>query len=423
MASLALVAVTYDHASIDLLERAALSDDRAAALADLLVALPGVDEAVVLSTCNRTELYLAGAHPHHADALDRLAAVTGADRDALAAAATKATDDAVALHLFRVASGLESRIVGEREILTQVRAAAARATSAGTAGRHLTALFRWAAATGRRVRRVDASPSASAPSLASIALDSVAPTSTTDAPVLVVGAGAMAAATTAELRVRRRAYLVTARRVERAARLARTGADVVAFDRWVDALADASVAVFATSAGGVLLSRAVAADVVGRRGGWPLTIVDLSMPRNVDPAVATLAGVRLVDLADLSADRGDLFERRAMQVVVDEHHRYRRWLAGQAAGHAIADMRAAIAAACRTSLVPALAGGCIPVDVADRLAARLAGRVAHEPTLALKELVARGDDAGAAALLAAFGVRGADAVSSGGDAAHLSVAS
>ncbi len=421
MASLALVAITYDHAPIDLLERAALSDDRAAALADLLVALPGIDEAVVLSTCNRTELYVAGGHPHHAGALDGLAAVTGADRGALAAAATKATDDAVALHRFRVASGLDSRIVGEREILTQVRAAAARATSAGTAGRHLTALFRWAASTGRRVRRVDAS--SSAPSLASSAIDTVGATSPVAAPVLVVGAGGMGAATTAEVRARRRPYVVAARRVERAARLARTRDDVVAFDRWVDALADASVAVFATSAGGVLLDRTVGADVVARRGGRPLTLVDLSMPRNVDPAVASLPGVRLVDLADLSADRGDLFGRRAMQIVVDEHHRYRRWLAGQAAGRAIADMRAAIAAACRASVLPALAGACVSADAADELAARLAGRVAHQPTVALKELVARGDDAGAAALLAAFGVAGGDMVSSGGDAAHLSVAS
>jgi glutamyl-tRNA reductase len=189
------------------------------------------------------------------------------------------------------------------------------------------------------------------------------------------------------------------------------------------ALADATVAVFATSAGGVLLDRTVGADVVARRGGRPLTLVDLSMPRNVDPAVASLPGVRLVDLADLSADRGDLFGRRAMQIVVDEHHRYRRWLAGQAAGRAIADMRAAIAAACRASVLPALAGACVSADAADELAARLAGRVAHPPSVALKELVARGDDAGAAALLAAFGVAGGDMVSSGGDAAHLSVAS
>jgi glutamyl-tRNA reductase len=425
VASLALVAITYDHAPIDLLERAALSDDRAAALADFLVALPGVDEAVVLSTCNRTELYLAGEHPHHAGALDRLAAVTRADRAALAAAATKATDDAVALHLFRVASGLDSRIVGEREILTQVRAAAARATATGTAGRHLTALFRWAASTGRRVRRVDASSSSLPPSLASIAFDTVGATFPVDAPVLIVGAGAMAAATAAELRVRRRPYLVTARRIERAARLARTRDDVVAFDHWVDALADASVAVFATSAGGVLLDCTVTAEVVARRRGRPLTLVDLSMPRNVDAAVASLPGVRLVDLADLSADRGDLFGRRATQIVLDENHRYRRWLAGQAAGRAIADMRAAISAACRASLLPALAGAgaCVSADAADRLASRLAGRVAHQPTIALKELVARGDDVGAAALLAAFGVVAAGTVSSGGDAAHLSVAS
>jgi glutamyl-tRNA reductase len=419
VASLALVAITYDHAPIDLLERAALSDDGAVALADLLVALPGVDEAVVLSTCNRTELYLAGPHPQDAGALDRLAAVTGADRGALAAAATKATDDAVALHLFRVTSGLESRIVGEREILTQVRAAAARAASAGTAGRHLTALFRWAASTGRRVRRIDASP----PSLASIALDTLGAASPADSPVLLVGAGAMAAATAAELRARRRPYAVAARRAERAVRLVRSRQDVVTFDRWLDALADATVAVFATSAGGVLLDRAAVVEVMARRGARPLTLIDLSMPRNVDPAVATVSGVRLVDLGDLSAGRDDLFGRRAMQIVVDEHHRYRRWLAGQAAGHAIADMRAAITQACRASVVPALAGACVSPDVVDRLAARVAARVAHQPTIALKELVARGDDAGAAALLAAFGVPGAGAVSSGGDAAHLSVAS
>lgn len=419
MASLALVAVTHDRAPLDLLERVALDADRAAALAAALVDTSrGIDEAIVLSTCNRTELYLAGTHPHHADALDALAGVTGADRRSLTSSAITATDDDVSLHLFRVAAGLESRIVGEREILSQVRVALTRAVAAGTAGRHLSALFRRAASTGRRVRRTETS---SCPSLASVALDA-AGAGDSSGRVLVVGAGAMAAATTAELRARRRPFLVSSRRADPAARLVRTAADIVPIARWLDALAeparDVRVAVFATSARGALLDVDTAADLMLRRDGRPLTLVDLSMPRNVDPAVATLPGVRVIDLAALTADRGELFDRRAAQVVADEHHRYRRWLAGQAAAPSIVELRAAIASACRASVTPALAGACIDKTAVERLVARLAGRVAHHPTVALKELVARGDEAGAATLLAAFGVS-VMAV----EAAQLSVAS
>jgi glutamyl-tRNA reductase len=132
-----LVAVTHQHTPFATLERVALDAASAQALADALRAASGVNEAVVLSTCNRTELYLAGARPDAGAALDTLAAHTRVASAELRQVAIVASGDDASRHLFRVAAGLESRVVGEGEILGQVRIAVARAEKGGTAGPEL----------------------------------------------------------------------------------------------------------------------------------------------------------------------------------------------------------------------------------------------------------------------------------------------
>jgi glutamyl-tRNA reductase len=403
VASLVLVAITHQSAPFALLERVALSSDDCTALASSLCrGTAGVSEAVVLSTCNRTEIYVAGRSPHHAAVVDALASLTGADRTELAAAALKAVDDDASLHLLRVAAGLESRVVGEGEILGQVRAAYGRAAEHGTVGPRLSGLFRWAASTGRRARRASFASGAALPSLASIALDEAAASPGFPA-VLLVGAGSMAAAVAGELTARRVAYRVCARRPDRAAHLARA-AGVVPFDGLGGALDQVDVVVCATSARSPVLSVADLAAALQRRRGRPLTVVDLGLPRNVAPAAGAIAGVRLLDLAALSVDRGDLHLRRGAHVVAMEHRRYLSWLAGQAAGADIGRLRAHLLCVCRAQVVRDAAGGAMDAATVERLARSMAGVLAHRPTVVLKDLVAHGDTAAAAAVLSAFGL-------------------
>lgn len=391
MRALTLVAVTHHQAPFPVLERVTLDADGAHAVAFALGALPGVDEAAVLSTCNRTELYLIGATDAARGAIDVLAAHTDMQASDLARTALVLRDDEASLHLFRVAAGLESRVVGESEILGQVRAAAARATRTGASGPTLDALFRWAAATGRRARRDSGGPAR--PSLARTALDA-APTGA----VLVLGAGAMAGAVTAELRARRVPYRVVARRADRGLRLARRPDDVADFASLEQEIAAADVVVCATGARNAVIHAATVAAAMIDRHHRPLTVVDLSMPRNVAADVATLAGVELIRLQDLHGGHGDLQLRRANDAVVAEHRRYRLWLGGRAAGPVIAAMRRRVTDICLAEAERQLGPN------ADAFARRLAGRILHEPTIAIKELSASGDIGAIDALAMALGI-------------------
>ena len=393
MRALTLVAVTHHHAPYAVLERVTLDAEAADAVAADLHALPGVDEAAVLSTCNRTELYLTGTTDPVPAAFDALASHTGVPRGDLVGIATVVRGDDASLHLFRVAAGLESRVVGEGEILGQVRAAAARAAKTATSGSTLDDLFRWAAATGRRARRDAGGPAR--PSLARTALDAAA---ISGGVTLVVGAGAMAAAVTNELRARHLPYRVVARRADRAARLTRRADEAADMATLDDEIAAADLVVCATGARTSIIDRTTVAAALAGRSERPLTIIDLSMPRTVAPDVAGLPGVELIHLQDLHGGHGDLQLKRASDAVRAEHERYRLWLAGRAAGPVIAALRQRITAICMVEAERHLGAD------ADAFARRLAGKVLHEPTMAIKELSVRGDTEAIDALAAAFGV-------------------
>lgn len=396
MSSLTLVAVTHQRAPFTTLERVTLDGDAADAAALALRCLPGVDESVVLSTCNRTELYLTAPSTQTAAAIDVLATHTGVPASHLRDIAHVLTGDDASLHLFRVAAGLESRVIGEGEILGQVRAAAARANAHPAAGPSLSALFRWAAATGRRARRDAGGPTH--PSLARTALDAAGPLARTDL-TLVLGAGALAAAVTAELRARRLPYRVAARRLDRAATLTRRADDATTIDRLRELLPQAALIVCATGARTPILRPGTVIASLVQRDGRPLTIIDLSMPRNVAPDIADLVGVNLIHLEHLSGSEGDLHLRRSADAVTAEHRRYRLWLAGRAAGPLIAALHQRVTDICLAEAERELGAD------ATAFARRLAGKVLHAPTLAIKELSARGDTAALDALAAALDVQ------------------
>ncbi|HXX36950.1 MAG TPA: glutamyl-tRNA reductase [bacterium] len=263
----------------------------------------GVDEAVLLSTCNRVEWYLAGREPRAAVAAAEafFAERIAPSGDRQASAARVAIGNDAVRHAFRVASGLDSMVVGESQILGQVRAAFAAGRAAGTVGPSLDALFRSALAAGRRVRReMDVSRFAASVPSAAVAHAGRLLGSLAGRRVLVVGAGKMGKTTVrAMVDAGANAVVVANRTVETARDIAAVvGAEIASLDGVGAELARADVAIVSTGAPGIILdAAAVAGACHGRR--TPLVIIDIAVPRNVDPAVGCVPGVQLYDIDDL----------------------------------------------------------------------------------------------------------------------------
>ena len=390
---LTMLGLSHESAALDLLERAAV---RPGGCGPLLVALldVGCTEAVVLSTCSRTELYVVGeVAPAVLEGV--LAAHCGVDVHAVAAVARTRVGGQVPRHLFAVAGGLRSRVLGEPEIHGQVRAALAEAQALGAAGPVLTRLFGTAVRCGREVRE-RTTLGGQGRSLACRAVDvglaTLAPGTT---PVVaVVGAGRMAAAAVERLATTGLRATVVARDRERAARLVpatrvREIADLVAV------LVEADLVICATSASADLVRlQDVRTSAAERVAGRALTLVDLSLPRTVEPLVATLPGVRLVGLDDLGDDplaaRAAAVVAAAETVVAACVEGYEAHLGTVAAGPAIQAMHDAVRATCRRELRSA---GTITDDQIERIAHKLAGQLLHRPILAARAAARAGDDA------------------------------
>jgi glutamyl-tRNA reductase len=400
--ALAVVAISHQRAPLAILEQVNLDSEGCAALARLLTNVDGVSEAVVVSTCNRTELYLAGDAPNAVAAVGALTEYIGVRSGALDEYVRHASGSNAALHLFRVAAGLESRVSGEREILGQIRSAIAVARANATVGSHLDCMFRSAIAVGRRSQQTDpAAPSL----LPQLGLNAACIDKTQSGGLTVVmGAGQMAAATVRELAARGMDFVVCARRLERAASLAARPEQVVPFDELQMVLGRAEIVVCATGARAPLLSVADAELAMARRGGRPLVIVDLSLPRNVDPAAGNVPGLRLLDLEDLvsGSSVGEL--RRRTEIIDEEFDRFGSWLAGQHAGRMIAELHSSVRAQCRKALAASLTDVGVSAAMLDDAARSVAGKLLHAPTMTIKALMADGDVDGAVAVLASYGV-------------------
>ena len=389
---LTLAGVSHHRAPIELRERVALDLDACRALADRLDG-----EAVVLSTCNRTELYLVREEHADDEAVDTLAHLAGERADDLAAALYHLRDEAAALHLFRVAAGLDSLVPGEGEILGQVRAA----FEAGSAGPFLDRLFRQALHTGKRVRletAIGESP-ASVPSAAAALAQQVFG-DLTGRRVLLLGAGKMSESAARNLRSRGAEIAVVANRtLAHGEDLARKlGARALALDAVATELEHADVVVSATSASDLVVSRESVAAMLRPRKGRPLLLLDLAVPRDLDPAINELDGCFLYDVDDLEAvvtetlsgRRGEA--ARAEQLVAGEADRFREWQASLDIVPTIASLRALAEEIRDRELLKA--GGRLSERERkhiESVTSQIVAKLLHLPTIRLKEAAAAAD--------------------------------
>jgi len=397
---LALVGVSHRQAPVELRERVAVDPDGARGLAR---SLADRCEAVVLSTCNRTELYLASDEASvdlERRASASLLALAGADGAALAPVLYRLGDDSAALHLFRVAAGLDSLVPGEGEILGQVRDAFER----GSTGPLLDRLFRQALHAGRRARvetaigESPASVPAAAAALAAQVFDDL-----DGRAVLLVGAGKMSELTARNLRSRGAVIAAVANRtVAHGQELAvQVGSRAVGLDGIPGLLDTADVVITSTSAQGFIVDTAGAAAALRGRRGRPILFVDLAVPRDVDPALATIDGCFVYDIDDLEAVvEASLAGRRveavrAEQLVSAEAERFREWRSSLAVVPAIASLRARaeeIRAGELAKAEPRL--GRLPESerkLFEAVTSQIVAKLLHLPTVRMKEAAAASD--------------------------------
>ncbi|MCW2741519.1 MAG: hemA [Blastococcus sp.] len=422
--SLLAVGVSHQTAPVALLEQFAMSaDDRVKALHEL-VETDHVNEALVLATCNRIVVFaeVERFHGGVADVSRVLARQAGATVEELSPYVTVHYEDQAVAHLFTVAAGLDSMVVGETQVLGQLRAAYALARDEGTVGRALHPVAQRALRVGKRVHSETGIDRAGA-SLVSVALDRaedrIGPL--TDRRVLVVGAGSMGALAATTLARRGADVVVSSRTEASAARLAATvGGRAADLADLPAELAAADVLVTCTGATGLVVATDVVAAAMSGRGR-PLVVVDLALPRDVDPGVAALPGVHVVDLALLQGERASTPGRPTDGPVAADDI---------AAAHALVESETALLRAERQAAEVAPTVSALRSQAADvvdaellrlstrlpdldararseiaRTVRRVVDKLLHEPTVRVKELAAApGGTDYAGALRALFGL-------------------
>ncbi len=367
-----------------------------------------LSESVLLSTCNRIEVYAYAERFHggYADIRELLAVHSGLPPETVADELYSHHDAEAVLHLFSVAAGLDSVVVGEHEILGQVRDAWRAAQQEGTVGAVLDPLFRRAVEAGKKVRsttgiaRGIASLSHAAVALAQQRLGTLA-----GRRVLVLGAGDVAAGTLKSLAGTGAADIAVANRTpERAAAAAETcGGRAVSLAELEPALVAADVVITTTGATDIVLEHSDIGDVMARRGGAELLIVDVAVPRDVDPAARELPGVTLLNMDDLGefvqqGRAGRTQEIDAVQTIVDAE--VERYLA-EASAREVAPLIAALRARAdrvSTAELDRHASRLTDLSEAQRAAVEalvhgVVNKLLHEPTVRLKDAAghARGD--------------------------------
>jgi len=399
MSELLALGISHKTAPVALRERLSFSEREATRLLHELVAADAVDEAVAICTCNRTEIYVVAGDPvaAEADLLGRLATRAEIRPTELAAIVYSPRNCDAARQLYRVASGLESMIVGEAEVQGQVKRAYEAALAAGTTGPLTNRLFAAALQAGKRVRS-ETAIGRSRVSVSSVAVELAGSVvgELTQRKVVIIGAGETSELTARALAEQGVATIFIANRhADRARALAaRFGGSVSSLDELPARLEEADIVVASTASPHAILE-AEDLDVVMRaRGGRPLVAIDIAVPRDIDPACADIDGVTLYDMDDLQAvvarhrDVRESERDGAEAIVEEEIQRFARWMGQLDVTPTIAALREHGAAIVERVLAENAGRWetSSPRDLArmEAIARAIMQRLLHEPTIRLK---------------------------------------
>ncbi len=391
--SLFALGLNHTTAPIEVRERVVFApDDLAEALRDLIAARD-VKEAAILSTCNRTEVYFHGHDP--APVAKWLAGFHNLPEASIAPYVYTLGKDKAVKHAFRVASGLDSMVLGEPQILGQMKQAVRSAESAGALGLVLNRLFQRSFAVAKDIRtQTDIGSASVSMAAASVKLaERIFPSISTQR-VLFIGAGEMIELAATHFGAKNpKSMTVANRTVERGRQLAdRIGGDVIMLNELSERLRDFDIIVTCTSSTLPILGKGMLERVVKQRKHAPVFIVDLAVPRDVEPEAADLDDIFLYSIDDLAAIVKDNLQVRhesvaqAEQMISDQTVHFLRWLEGRSVVPTIAalhghhdDLRTAELDRARKML----AGGAAPEQVLEALARGLTNKFLHAPLSAL----------------------------------------
>jgi glutamyl-tRNA reductase len=403
-----VVGLEQRHAPLDLLERVAVTESDLPKALGRLRDKSNQSEAVILSTCLRTEIYAVVERFHDgvAELQEFLASISDSPVDALAEHLSVRFDDDVTSHLFTVASGLDSAVLGESEVLGQVRRAWEKAQSERVSGPVLGALFRHAVETGKRVR----SETAIARGITSLSHGAVAlatdrrPGGLAGARVLVVGAGEMGEGVTQALVGRGVASLIVANRTPDRIESVVAGLPdgtstrlrAATLDDLPELLASSDVVFTSVGTTHPIIDRPMLERALAGRGPDPsLLVIDLGVPRNVEPFASGLDGLVLLDMEVLRSAVADALSGRqeevadADRIVTDEVERYRVASRARDAAPMVSSLRARVEEARRAEFDRQRSKRSELSDAqweqVDSVTRAMMAKLLHQPTVALKE--------------------------------------
>ena len=403
--------LNYKTAPVSLLERVAVAPEDIAKALTSLTQREHVAEAVVLSTCNRVEVYahVTRYHGGAADLRNFFAEWGGVAPEDLDGRSYDYFDDTAAKHLFAVTAGLDSMVVGERQIQLQVKQAFRDAQNEGSTGRMLSSLFRLALRVGKRAR-AETGISSGASSMVDVGLDAARGVlgELGGRTVLVVGAGKMGGMAADRVAGVAGRILIANRTIDKAERLAaRVGGEVVGPDGLAAGLQAADVVVCSTGASTPVIDCDTVAPAQRSRVDRPLVLVDLAVPRDVEAACGELPGVTVLDIdairtvTDTGRTGAEVAKGRAL--VEAEAERFASWTRAVRVEPTIAALRAR-GEEVRAAEITRLSSRLSELDERQRAAVEaltkgIVNKLLHEPTVRLKSAAdARGDDLHAAAL-------------------------
>ena len=397
--SVVVIGLNHRTVPLDLLERMTIDESRLGKALHEVASREHVSEAVVLSTCNRTEIYVVAEkfHGAYADVRDFLSEMAFLPPEDFSDHLYVSYDEEAAAHLFAVTSGLDSAVIGEAEILGQVRNAWTRAQEEGTVGSSLNLMFRHALEVGKRARtetgisRHIASVSTAAVAMAAQRLGSLEGRS-----ILVLGAGDMGegmvrslvSAGVDDVRIANRTW-------DRAVELAdRLGGRAVGLAEVESALGEVDLLLTSTGAASLMLEHGDLARVMGQRTGRPLLVVDVAVPRDVDPAAGALDGITLLDMDDLRdfAEAGMVERRREVvavrRMVDDEVARFTAVTTAQEVAPLVSALHDR-GEAVRTAELERFRGRLAELDprqveAVEALTHGIVAKLLHDPTVGLK---------------------------------------
>jgi glutamyl-tRNA reductase len=397
--SVLVVGLSHRTAPVALLEKAALAGDAQAKLLADVAATEHVAESLVLSTCNRVEVYADVDKFHGAltDVSELLARHAGVPLESLTPHLYVHYEDRAVAHLFSVVCGLDSMVVGESQIVGQVKHALRLAQAAGTTSRVLSGLVQQALRVGKRAR-TETGIDRAGRSLVTAGLgEAVRELGTlSEHEVLVVGAGSMSAlAATVASQSGARSVVVANRTLDHAQRLAASvGGRAIALDQLEEAFVTADLVISCTGAVGHVVEAGAVAAAQERRNGRPLVLLDLALPRDVEPAVHDIDGVLVVDLETLASTLTDTEHvadvEATKEIVADEVAAFLGWQRASSVAPTVVALRGMAEEVVVAELVR-LTGRAPDLDDRTRgeiesTVRRVVDKLLHAPTVRVKQL-------------------------------------